>query len=174
MRKILIICTAIILHALCTSIYAEENVSVKNNERQSKNSMYVLGYGGLLTVGYQRLISNWVGINISAASTILLHEDLRDGFGFPVHLSFFPAGKERRLFIDLGLSYITKGKSNPIFDFYDGVNIPIIVGAGYNYHPLKGGSFYKIGIGLFIYEPVSKPDSFTASIMWAVAWGKSF
>lgn len=141
--------------------------------RASVDSVYFLGYGGLLTVGYQRLIHERVGINVSAASIALLHEDLRYGFSFPINLSFYPIGKEHRLFFDFGINLITKGKSNPMYDFNDGFNRPFIIGLGYNYHPYQEGVFIKLGIGQFIYEPRSNPESWTTGTIYAFSFGRS-
>ena len=91
---------------LCTSnLYA--------TEIKAKNSLYFLGYGGLLTIGYQRLLHDKVGVNIQLASIALLHEDLRDAFTIPAVVSFYPYGNKHRWFVDLGMSYISKGKNNP-------------------------------------------------------------
>lgn len=105
---------------LCSTeffIYPSQANAQQTPERKSLHSAYMLGYGGLLTVGYQYLIHECVGINVSAASIALLHEDLRDGFAFPIHLGFYPIGTEHRLFVDVGINIITKGKSNPMFRF---------------------------------------------------------
>ena len=163
-----------ILLLLCFSfLYAQESVN-NNITRSSKNSIYALGYGGVLTIGYERLLTDRLGLNISAASLALLHEDLRNGFSFPVYLSFYPIGNVHRLFFDFGFNFITKGKSNPMFDFYDGINVPIIIGTGYNYHPNDGGLFAKLGGGLFLYSPNKSEDPIKAGFMLAIALGISF
>lgn len=164
----------LILIVYSSAAHAKENEILTNSQRNSVDSIYWLGYGGILTIGYQRLFHNRFGLNISAASIALLHEDLRDGFSFPIHASLYPTGEEHRMFIDLGVNLITKGKSNPLFDFYDGFNMPYIVGMGYNYHPKEGGLFGKLGASLFIYEPASKPDSLTTGMIWGIALGKAF
>ncbi|MDH5396233.1 MAG: hypothetical protein OEW97_08140 [Gammaproteobacteria bacterium] len=163
----------VIIILLFISVYSDGSVA-QNGIRKSFDSLYYLGYGGLLTVGYQRLLHERVGLNVSAASIALLHEDLRDGFAFPVHLSFYPVGGEHRMFLDLGVSFITKGKSNPLFDFYDGFNRPYIVGVGYNYHAYDNGLFVKLGVGNFIYEPKSHPGTLTSGVIYAFSWGSSF
>ena len=169
-KKLLMFSLILLVHLISSECYS----AFDNPERKSKNSVYVLGYGGLLTIGYQRLITDWMGINVSAASIALLHEDLRDGFAFPVHLSFYPLGQEHRLFFDFGVNFITKGKSNPMFDFYDGFNMPLIFGIGYNYHPNDGGLFLKLGPGMFLYEPKSNPSTMKPGLVAAVALGYAF
>ncbi|MDH5230641.1 MAG: hypothetical protein OEZ58_20300 [Gammaproteobacteria bacterium] len=144
------------------------------NERSSVDSIYFLGYGGLLTIGYQRLLHNRIGVNIQVASIALLHKDLRDAFVIPAVVSFYPLGDEHRWFIDIGRNYISKGKSNPLFDFFDGPNRPYIIGTGYNFHPKHGGRFIKAGLGLFIYQPASTPQTYKTGVIGALAYGKSF
>jgi len=135
------------------SLPAQERTDEYMRQKTAPNAVYGMGYGGALTVGYQRLITDWFGINVSAASLAQLHEDLRDGFAFPVFLSFYPAGNEHRLFIDFGANIITKGKSNFMYDFHDGLNIPVMIAGGYNFHPFDGGMFAKVGGGFIVYEP---------------------
>lgn len=170
----LLILTLTTSPSFASDLYQDNSIGNNSDTRTAVNSVYFLGYGGLLTIGYQRLLHDRVGINIQLASIALLHKDLRDGWTVPVVLSLYPLGKEHRWFIDLGRSYISKGKSNPLFDFHDGPNKPYIIGTGYNYHPLKGGRFVKLGLGLFIYEPASAPDTLTTGVIGALAYGKVF
>jgi len=94
--------TIIFLFISMAFLSAQELPEISAEVRTSKNSIYALGYGGILTVGYQRLFTERFGNNISAASISLLHEDLRDGFSFPVHFSYYPIGTFHRLFLDFG------------------------------------------------------------------------
>jgi len=156
------------------SLSAQEKTDEYMRQKTAPNAFYGMGYGGALTVGYQRLITDWFGINVSAASLAQLHKDLRDGFSFPLFLSFYPVGNEHRLFIDFGVNIITKGKSNFMYDFHDGLNIPIMIAGGYNYYPFDGGKFAKVGGGFIIYNPNESdaPAAFGGII--SLSFGVSF
>lgn len=159
---------------LMSFVFLISSSSVFASKRTSANSAYIWGYGGILSAGYQRLIHDRVGINVSAGSIMLLHEDLRDGFTFPVNISFYSKAQKHRFYADLGFAYITKGKSNPLYDFKDGVNTPYIIGFGYNYHPPEGGSFYKLGPAALLYEPKSDMGTLKLGLIWSLAIGKAF
>jgi len=177
MKRRLMIC--VLFFYLVTGsafLYAEEPADEQGQGqvRSSRQSVHALGYGGILTLGYQMLVTEEIGLNIEVASIALLHEDLRDGFAFPVYVTYYPIGSEHRLFMDLGFNFITKGKSNPNFDFNDGMNIVALFGAGYVYHPNNGGLFIKAGWGGFIYNPARSDALLAYGTMWSVGLGYAF
>ena len=162
MKKILS-CLAILL--LCVQVAQAQPGEEK--ERTANNALYatLFGYTGLFGVGYERLLSPNLGLNIGFTS---LEIDIKEEVSgsqsrstltlIPVFLSFYSGEGSSRFFIEAGLEYAKlDGNSDGMIEVVSGDGIIGIGGIGYNYNPLDGGVFFKIGANIF-FNPEADED----------------
>lgn len=131
----------------------------EKKERTANNALYatLLGYTGYLGVGYERLLSPNLGLNIGFTSLeIDITEEISGSQSrstltlVPLFLSFYSGEGSSRFFIEAGLEYAKlDGNSDGMIQITSGDGVIGIGGIGYNYNPLDGGVFFKIGVNMF-------------------------
>ncbi len=153
----------IILVCLCLF---QINLSAKGLESQRSGnvSLYasLLGYGGLYSVGIEFLLTPNLGVNIGYSNVSLEVSDENDVVKsnidvtfIPMFLSYYVGSGNSRFYVDFGVDYV-KVSEEKDFDTFkvieSGSGFFAIAGFGYNYSPIDGGLYFKIGPSIFLNE----------------------
>ncbi|MDH5680310.1 MAG: hypothetical protein OEZ36_01890 [Spirochaetota bacterium] len=114
-------------------------------EKTSMNAIHgsFIGYAFFGSIGYERLITNNVGLNVEYSFLPLVIVDITL---VPVYASFY-LGDSHRFYADVGGLYV-KADLNA-FDAASGSTFIGTAGIGYNYHSLTGGFYFKAGFLIF-------------------------
>ncbi len=116
--------------------------SPTSDSRKAYNAFHVslLGYGIAYSVGFERLFTNWLGINAEASVWSAAGVTFAI---FPIYLSLYLGGSHR-FYLDGGVDILSASVSNTYVKGTAG-----LAGIGYNFNPKGGGFYFKVGPILF-------------------------
>lgn len=126
-------------------VLAQVDVSTFSNEAKNVWYLEAAGNGGIVSVNYERFLTQNVSLRIGIGTAILI-------LGTAPVMVNFCVGKDHR--VELGMG-ITVGTGIADFDSGDYKDESGVVGTttvGYRYQPVNGGGVFRIGLTPFFMD----------------------